>query len=754
MMTRSDLARALAAALLALLVLAGGPAAVASAAPSLAIQQPLTGSFTKSQLPVFTGTSEDESDLVTVEIYEGPSAVGLALSVAVTTAPPKEGAWSVAPVAPLEAGEYTAIAKQESTTSEPVTFTVDTTAPAVTINPVSSPTNNKTPTLTGNAGTEPGDIATVRVTIYEGEGIGPEVAASGKATIEGATWTYITPTALPDGIYTAVAVQEDQAGNIGESQVMFTVDTTPPALTIETPAEGAVLSTDTPPLGGHAGNASGDQPSVNLKIYAGKEASGIPLSELEVNAVAGSWSSGASGPTLANGIYTLQAQQSDNAGNIATRTTTFAVAAASPVVTLDTGTFAQRAGAFYTNATPAFGGVASTAPEDSTKVLVEIHGGTSTAGALVASVEGVLTGSSWQTAPVSALAQGTYTAVAQQQDSNPSTHTGESAPVTFTIDTQAPQVTLTSPAAGSSTSSSSQTFGGAAGTAAGDSTAVTVQLYAGASTVGQSPVQAISVGATAGVWSAAFAGLSPGIYTAVAEQSDDVGNVGHSTPVTFTVTAASVSPPVASFRWFPASPHVGEQVLLVSTSSDPTSPLSAFAWSVPPSSVFTAGSSTQTTTFATPGPHVVHLRVTNAAGLSSVASNTITATSPEPTLMQPFPVVSIAGSEGSVKVKITLLSVQAPIGTTVTVSCRGRGCPAKHSVTVRAGGINNHHAGLVLITFTRFQRTLRPGAVLKITVSQSGLIGKYTRFTIRRNRPPSRQDACLSPATGKPMACP
>jgi hypothetical protein len=759
MMARRSLARAHAAALLTLLVLVGGPAAIASAAPGLAIQQPLSGSFTKSQLPLFAGTSEDEGEPVTVEIYEGPAATGMPSIVAVA-APPSEGAWSVTPEAPLAAGEYTAVAKQESITSEPVTFTVDTTAPAVTIDPVSSPTNDNAPTLSGEAGTEPGDIETVTVTIYKGETVGGEVAASGEAITTGASWAYKTPAELPDGIYTAVAAQEDQAGNLGTSQppVTFTVDTTPPALTIGAPAEGAVLSTATPTLSGLAGSAAGDQSSVKLKIYAGKEVSGSAVSEFQVNAVAGSWGSGSSSPTLGNGIYTLQAQQSDSAGNTATRTTTFAIAAASPLVTLDTGTFAQRAGVFYAGATPTFSGSASTAPEDSSRVTIEIHSGTSTAGALIASAEGVRTGSSWQTKLASPLAQGTYTAVAQQQDSAPSTPAGESAPVTFTVDTQAPQITLTSPADNSSTSSSSQALGGAAGTAAGDSSTITVQLYAGTSTVGQSPLHTIAVQASAGVWSAAFAGLSPGTYSAIAEQSDDVGNVGHSTPVTFTVTAPPASsppaPPTASFQWFPTSPRVGEQVSLVSTSSDHTSPLTAFAWSAPPSNVFAAGGNTRTTTFATPGPHVVQLRVTNAAGLASVASNTITVTSPTATLMQPFPVVSIAGSEGAVNVKITLLSVQAPIGASVTVGCSGGGCPVNHRVTLRAGGVGNHHSGAVLITFKRFQRTLRPGAVLQITVSQAGFIGKYTRFTIRRNRPPSRQDACVAPGTGKRMACP
>ncbi len=59
-----------------------------------------------------------------------------------------------------------------------------------------------------------------------------------------------------------------------------------------------------------------------------------------------------------------------------------------------------------------------------------------------------------------------------------------------------------------------------------------------------------------------------------------------------------------------------------------------------------------------------------------------------------------------------------------------------------------------LVEFRRFERSLRAGAVLEIRISKVGEIGKYTRFTIRRGKPPVRVDTCLSPAGIKPIACP
>jgi hypothetical protein len=67
---------------------------------------------------------------------------------------------------------------------------------------------------------------------------------------------------------------------------------------------------------------------------------------------------------------------------------------------------------------------------------------------------------------------------------------------------------------------------------------------------------------------------------------------------------------------------------------------------------------------------------------------------------------------------------------------------------------SGRRASTTLVEFRRFERYLRPRSVLEIRVSKSGEIGKYTRFTIRRNKPPARIDTCLSPAGIKPIACP
>ena len=159
-----------------------------------------------------------------------------------------------------------------------------------------------------------------------------------------------------------------------------------------------------------------------------------------------------------------------------------------------------------------------------------------------------------------------------------------------------------------------------------------------------------------------------------------------------------------------------------------------------------------TTSFATPGAHVVQLRVTDGYGLSSVATETIAVRSSPLILMQPFPIVRIAGSETNSGVRLRLLSAQAPAGARVTVSCKGHSCPARSESRVALS--SKRKAGTVVVEFRKLERRLRDGVVLEIRISKAGQIGKYTRFVVRRRRLPQRVDMCLGPAGGKPLVCP
>jgi hypothetical protein len=355
------------------------------------------------------------------------------------------------------------------------------------------------------------------------------------------------------------------------------------------------------------------------------------------------------------------------------------------------------------------------------------------------------------------LADGTYAAQATQT-SAVTEETGVSKQVTFTVDATPPAVTMTTPTNGSSSTGASELVGGSAGIANGDLPGITIQLYSGDAIGSQAPMVTLGVQASGESWSATLGGLAPGTYTTQATQHDQAGNAGSSSPVTFTIAAPSPpQPPVASFKWFPPKPTTGETVSLVSSSTDPASPITGFEWALSSTGAFSPGKPVLTTSFATPGAHVVRLRVTDAAGRSSIATQTVPVVARRRVLMQPFPIVRIAGSVTSTGAILRLLTVQAPVGSRVTVACRGPGCKTKSEsrlAKVSSKGKNNRRAGAVLLSFHHFERSLRAGAILKILVLKPGEIGKYTSFVIRRHKLPVRRDACLASASSKPIRCP
>ncbi len=117
-----------------------------------------------------------------------------------------------------------------------------------------------------------------------------------------------------------------------------------------------------------------------------------------------------------------------------------------------------------------------------------------------------------------------------------------------------------------------------------------------------------------------------------------------------------------------------------------------------------------------------------------------------PQLVSPFPIVRIVGWLNRTGARIRLLTVRAPAGASILVSCSRRGCRRR---SLRHGrGINR------AVRFRRFELRLRAGTIIEVRVSQTGAIGKLTRFRIRRGRRPARRDLCLRPGETRGTDCP
>jgi hypothetical protein len=190
-------------------------------------------------------------------------------------------------------------------------------------------TNNNAPTFSGAASAANGSI-TVEIDDASGNPVEFLTASAASA------WSVAASPALPDGTYTAFASQLGSDGVTTDysNVVGFTIDTTPPSVTL-TSAPTGTINTETPSFGGAEGTAPGDL-AVKVKLYSGTSASGTPLQTLSTTVSAGSWSATAS--PLADGTYTARAEQSDDAGNTGYSVSrTFTVHATPPTTTITSG---------------------------------------------------------------------------------------------------------------------------------------------------------------------------------------------------------------------------------------------------------------------------------------------------------------------------------------------------------------------------------------------------------------------------------
>jgi hypothetical protein len=158
----------------------------------------------------------------------------------------------------------------------------------------------------------PSEQEEVKVAIYAE---GKRVQVTTTPDFLGGTWSIRPVSPLAPGIYTAQAEQTDLAGK-GESQppVTFTIDVTPPVVTLSSPITGTSTSGASEAVAGSAGMAVGDSPTVLVHLFGGTATATQALETLVVPASNGSWSATFGG--LGAGTYTVQAEQRDEAGNV------------------------------------------------------------------------------------------------------------------------------------------------------------------------------------------------------------------------------------------------------------------------------------------------------------------------------------------------------------------------------------------------------------------------------------------------------
>jgi len=559
--------------------------------PVVTLTSPANGASVSTGTPTFAGaagTAPGDLSTITVRVYAGPDVSSLLVETLTTTR--ANGAFSVVASPSLIDGTYTAQAQQSDAagntgSSSANTFTVTT----------SGDTTPPTSTITEH----PADPTTSTNASFS---FTADESASFECSIDdGAFSSCSTPTvysSLTDGSHTFQVRATDLSGNTGEpAGFSWSVDTTPPTSSItQKPADptnstspsfsfsanetatfqcrldGGAFSACTSPTSysgrgggshtfqvnatdaaGNTGPAASYTWTIDLTAPpaptvlsgpaspSGSSSATFGFSDAEAGVSfrcqvdAGSFGVCASPQTyngLSDGDHVFGVKARDAAGNESTASTySWTVDTTASGVTL---TSPSNGGA-TSDQTPTFAGYAGTAAGDSNTITVKVYSGGTPTGTPVQILTTTQSGGSYSIETTTTLSEGTYTAQAEQSDS--AGNTGRSSANTFVVDTTAPTPTMTSPAAGASTSEK-PTFAGTAGAAARDSTTVDIDIFAGSSATG-TPTQVLTTTAASnGVYSIPVSvPLPEGTYTAQAVQSDLVENTGTSSAVTFSVSS-------------------------------------------------------------------------------------------------------------------------------------------------------------------------------------------------------------------------
>nr|HEX4317278.1 Ig-like domain-containing protein [Kofleriaceae bacterium] len=416
-------------------------------------------------------------------------------------------------------------------------FTVDTTPPVVTITSApTNPTNNP--------------IATVGFTVTGATAVACEVDAGGFA----ACTSPVTTAKLADGSHTVTVRGTDEVGNIGTAAATFVVDTSAPTVTITS----------------HPSNPS------NSTSGTFAFTSNDPSSTLKCKLDGGAFAACSSPDTvtgLADGSHTFTVQATDTAGNAGTAAFTWTVDTTPPTVTFtasppDPSNSSSGTFAFTTN--------------DATATLTcAVDGGAFAACSSPRTVTG--------------LADGSHTFTVHATDPAGNVGTGAK---TWTIDTQAPVVTITThPTNPTNQTSATFTF-----TSNDPAATLACKLDGGTFAACSSPDT--------------LTGLADGSHTFTVQATDTAGNTGNAS---FT-WVVDTTPPVVTITSGPANPTNSTSATFTFTSNDPAAALTCSL----DSGTFAACSSPKTVTGLADGSHTFTVHATDTAGNVGSAAKTWT----------------------------------------------------------------------------------------------------------------------------------
>ncbi|MDP4482426.1 Ig-like domain-containing protein, partial [Pseudoalteromonas elyakovii] len=468
-------------------------------APTLALD---TVGATNDSTPTISGSSNAPvGTVINISVSDGTTTETLTATVQA------DGSWSADVPTALADGELTIEASVSdsagNTTTLSETATLNTTAPSISINALVD-TNDTTPTINGTSDAADGTI--ISLTFEDSAGNITTV----DTTVTGGVWSVDAPTDLAEGEYTVTAEVDDGLGNIGSATETGIIDTTMPAIEVDTLS---VTNDTTPTITGTANAPQGS--TVTVEITDSNNVTHTVTTTLGVNGI---WSVAAS-QVLAEGSYTVTASVSDTAGNAATATGAGEIDTVAPTLELTSPGSSN-------DVTPTLSGT-SDAPEG-TVISFTV---TDDLGAEQTFTTTVDADGNFSVEVPTALAEGPYSIEASISDA-----AGNSNDITASgnIDTTAPSVSVDAPVL---TNDSTPTV---TGTSDAPNSTITVTF-----TDAANATQSIDVQTDAnGNWSAApTTDLVEGNYSVSASITDAAGNTGIGTDS----GEVDITPPALAF---------------------------------------------------------------------------------------------------------------------------------------------------------------------------------------------------------------
>lgn len=537
---------------------------VDTVAPTITMHDPGKSAFRTSDVLVFTANDDvgldrivanirdNSSTLVRTSQTNAPSVTTTTLTHTLNLSGLPEGSYSV---------RYNTLDKAgKLSTTHTFNFTIDTTAPQVTItSPSSQSYQNSAITISGTASDNLSGVNSVVIHLRKVKENGnlDGFLNSIVAPVVDGVWTLVVESSsFADGNYGLTVIAKDDAGNTnggGAHLKPFTIDNTKPTVALVNPGKTVFTASDSLTF------IAEDNTALNRIVANIRDSSNtlvLPTQSPASGADYHEYVLSLSG--LVDGTYSVRYNSQDSAGNISsTHTFAFTVDSTAPLATItshDVGDYLKGTITVSGTVTDHLSGVAGATlqlrPVDQAGLLTD---------PLTEVAVSVVDGN-WATALDTALfADGNYglTLIAQDMAGNSS---GGIDLMPLTIDNSKPTVSLVDPETTVFDPSDSLTF-------VGDDiialARVVANVYSGSTLVRSTQTPAVGT-VTALNHLLNLSGLADGSYTVRYNATDGAGNVSTTHTFAFTIdsTVPDIMAPVASFT-SPSDQAVVSGVVLI-----------------------------------------------------------------------------------------------------------------------------------------------------------------------------------------------